>query len=283
MQDVDRQKVEREFYEQFYESGWEKENASIHEDLLPANLRVYWNLVKEHIELIMRRQSHALVLDCGCGNGVLSVLLAKTGAKVLAVDISANGIKIARRLADSNGVGRQVLTVVAALENLPFKRGVFDCVLGTRILHHADIMDSGMSIYDALKGGGNGVFWEGTERNPLLRFARNHVRGVLSLPKFGTAYEHPLTKDEIKDLKMIFKNPVTFVDAPFFFFNFLDKFLFRQRLKWVTRLVARLDSSVAKYLPYLNRYSFHQILILNKHDAGNESERPGQLEVINEG
>lgn len=265
--DRQRQRAEREFYDLFYKDGWEKQDQRIDESIVPPNMLIYWRLVKEHISCLKYRQPEIRVLDCGCGHGALSVLLAKLGTHVTAVDISPNSIKIARRLASANEVEKKIDLVVAALEHLPFKEKSFDYVLGTRVLHHVDVVSSGFHLARVLKADGKGIFWECTEKNLLLRFVRKHIRRLIPLPKFGTKHEHPLTEDEIGKLTTIFGKPAHTVYAPFYFFSFLDQYLFRQRAKILTKVVTGLDTAIARYLPYLNRYSFHQILILEKGGA----------------
>lgn len=278
-----RQRAERKFYSLFYKAGWEKQDECIDENIIPPNMLVYWRLAKEHISWLKHQQHEVQVLDCGCGHGVLSVLLAKIGVKVTAVDISFNSTKITKRLACANGVEEKIYPIVAALENLPFKDRYFSCVLGTRVLHHVDVMRSGFHLSRVLGPGCRGIFWECTEKNPLLRFVRNHVRRFIPIPKFGTMYEHPLTKEEVDKLGMIFGKPVRIVNAPFYFFGFIDQYVFRQRAEILTKVVTGLDATIARYLPRLNRYSFHQILILEKDSAGTEASEHKPLELRNYG
>ncbi|MFH1026081.1 MAG: class I SAM-dependent methyltransferase, partial [Nitrospirota bacterium] len=160
-------------------------------------------------------------MDCGCGHGVLSVLSAKMDVKVAAVDISPRSIEITQRLAFANNVESNIHAQVAPLENLPFKENYFDCIVGTRVLHHVDIMASGVHLARVLKPQGFGIFWECTEKNPVLRFARKYIRRLIPLPKFGTQYEHPLTKEEIGALEEFFGQRARIVNAPFYFFSFL--------------------------------------------------------------
>ena len=47
------------------------------------------------------------VLDAGCGDGWLSIILAKRGAFVEGFDISAEGVRVAQRRAEVNGVAHQ--------------------------------------------------------------------------------------------------------------------------------------------------------------------------------
>ncbi|MBW2053656.1 MAG: class I SAM-dependent methyltransferase [Deltaproteobacteria bacterium] len=260
----ERQQAEKEFYEHFYGDVWDKQDQLIDESIVPLNMLVYWRLVKEHINELKQRQSIIRVLDCGCGHGVLSVLLAKIGAEVISVDISFNSIKTLRRLASVNGVDEQILTVIAALEALPFKDEYFDCIVGSRILHHVDLRYSGFELSCVLKTGSKGFFWECTDKNLILRLARNHIRRFVPLPKFGTKDEHPLTKDEIENLGIAFESPVRIVAAPFYFFSLISQYLSHRYVESMTKVGTRLDTLIEKCFPQINRFSFHQILVLKK-------------------
>ncbi|MCG2720944.1 MAG: class I SAM-dependent methyltransferase [Thermodesulfovibrionales bacterium] len=263
----ERQKAEEEFYETFYKNGWEKQTHLIDETIVPPNMYVYWHFVKEHINQLKSHQSEVRVLDCGCGHGVLSVLLAGMGGKVTAGDLSSKSIEIVQQLAKVNGVEKNIHARICHLENLLFEDDSFDCVLGTRVLHHVDIGFSAPHLARVLKSQGLGIFWECTEKNAVLRFIRGHIRRLIPLPKFGTKYEHPLTKEEIGTLETAFGQKARILDAPFYFFSFLDQYIIRQRVRVLSHTVKGIDSVLAKYVPILNRYSFHQILVLQKQKA----------------
>ncbi|KAG2496476.1 hypothetical protein HYH03_005302 [Edaphochlamys debaryana] len=66
-----------------------------------------------------------VVLDVGCGLGLLSMLAAKAGAaKVIAVDGSAGSIEAARRIVKANGLAGKIELVHGAIESLDQLPGV---------------------------------------------------------------------------------------------------------------------------------------------------------------
>ncbi len=76
------------------------------------------------------------VLDAGCGEGILSVLLAKKGCTVTGVDISEPNIVASKAYAQSQGVADKTTFQVADLEHLPFADHSFDYVVSSHVLEH---------------------------------------------------------------------------------------------------------------------------------------------------
>jgi len=71
------------------------------------------------------------VLELGCGTGEYTKEFAEEKVQLISLDISPEMIKVAR-----SKTGSGVLFVVSNAEQLPFKDGVFDSVVGNAILHH---------------------------------------------------------------------------------------------------------------------------------------------------
>jgi SAM-dependent methyltransferase len=69
------------------------------------------------------------VLDVGCGTGEIGArLAAELSAEVVAVDLSARMVQIARE--------RGLTASVADVRQLPFRDGEFDCVLAAWVIYH---------------------------------------------------------------------------------------------------------------------------------------------------
>jgi SAM-dependent methyltransferase len=139
------------------------------------------------------------VLDLGCGHGMASVVLARAGALVTAIDLSGGYIEEAQARARANCVS--INFVQANGEELPFADASFDRVWGCAILHHLDLGRAGAAIRRVLRGGGRGVFCEPWGGNPLLNFARKK----LPYPgKDRTPDETPLTRHHLRQLRAMF-------------------------------------------------------------------------------
>ncbi|MEM5879617.1 MAG: class I SAM-dependent methyltransferase [Candidatus Aenigmatarchaeota archaeon] len=78
------------------------------------------------------------ILDLGCGTGRHLVYLAKQGFEVYGLDISEQGIKIARKYLKKEKVEGK-LKVGDIYKKLPYEDDFFDAIVSTKVLHHADI------------------------------------------------------------------------------------------------------------------------------------------------
>src|SRR5213083_2194375 len=76
------------------------------------------------------------VLDFGCGSGANTLLLARRGANVVGVDISAELIALAQRRLALNGLPGAARFIVGSAHDLPMEADSVDVVFGIAILHH---------------------------------------------------------------------------------------------------------------------------------------------------
>ncbi|MDR2040832.1 MAG: methyltransferase domain-containing protein [Tannerella sp.] len=109
------------------------------------------------------------VLELGCGTGYFTKEIAKTGAKVVAIDISPDLLTIAK--------GNVPCPNVSFLEEnayrMTFENGRFDYVIGSSVLHHLDIEKAISEIYRVLKDGGIIAFTEPNMMNPQIALQKN--------------------------------------------------------------------------------------------------------------
>jgi SAM-dependent methyltransferase len=115
------------------------------------------------------------VLAYGCGLGELTIVLARSGARVTAFDLSPASVNFARERAEREGVADRVRFLVAAGESLPFPDGSFDLAVGKAVLHHLEPAAGARELARILKPGGRAAFSEPLGMNPLLVFARAHL------------------------------------------------------------------------------------------------------------
>jgi SAM-dependent methyltransferase len=115
------------------------------------------------------------VLELGSGMGEMTTLLARSGARVTAVDISPGSIAMARRRARLHGVDGAIEFVVGAGEELPLASGRFDVAVGKAVLHHLEAGRAAPELHRVLRAGGRAAFAEPLGTNPVVAFARDHL------------------------------------------------------------------------------------------------------------
>jgi ubiquinone/menaquinone biosynthesis C-methylase UbiE len=108
-------------------------------------------------------------LELGCGTGLFTRELAKTGASVTAIDLSPELLELAKaalpaanvdwRLADACATGLELAS--------------FDFVLGSSVLHHLDLKGALAEAWRLLKPGGQLRFTEPNMLNPQIALQKN--------------------------------------------------------------------------------------------------------------
>lgn len=78
----------------------------------------------------------ATVLDSGCGEGVMCVLLAQKGCIVTGVDLSEPNIEACKKYAAEQGMGDKITFIVGDAERLPVADKSFDYVVSSHVLEH---------------------------------------------------------------------------------------------------------------------------------------------------
>ena len=206
------------------------------------------------------------ILELGCGNGIISVYMAKNGARVTAVDISKKSIQNTIDLANNNQVGHLINAYkidALELEKLDKK---FDLVVGRFILHHIEPFEDFTFVLSALlKKGGRGVFIENNSRNPILMLARNHLVGKFGIPKYGDEEEHPFEPSEIELLKQNV-GVVNQYYPDFVFFRKLNVYIFKKNPKFqlILNVFDQLDDFIKNSFPEFNKYSYKQLVEICK-------------------
>lgn len=203
------------------------------------------------------------VLDLGCGNGLLAVYLAQLGANVVAVDTSAQAVANTLALAKRNGVEERVQAHRLDAFELPTLNRSFDHVVGTFVLHHLEPFEEFAAVLGRiLKSGGTAFFYENSSRNRILMLFRRLVPGRFGTPRHSDAEEYPLEPSEIDVLRRTFARVEVRYPA-FVVFHYAGEYLFRSRPSAV-RVLDRLDRLVWDRVPAARKYSYHQIVTLEK-------------------
>lgn len=112
-------------------------------------------------------------LEIGCGTGVFTEKFGRTGAQLVAVELSADLLERARERIHGQGMDN-VQFLHKRFEDCTVD-GPFDAVIGSSVLHHLEIEESLRKIYDLLRPGGTMCFAEPNMLNPQVFIERKAV------------------------------------------------------------------------------------------------------------
>ena len=109
------------------------------------------------------------VLELGCGTGYFTRELARSGADIVAVDVSPELLEIAKADCPATNVRYEIQNACA----FSYPDAVFDSVVGSSVLHHLEIKEALREIYRVLKSGGTIYFTEPNMLNPQIAIQKN--------------------------------------------------------------------------------------------------------------
>lgn len=199
------------------------------------------------------------VLDCGVGNGKLSVYMAMKGANVLGFDISHEMLKLARLYSKNFGVN--IKLIESSFERLPIKENTIDLAVGQFILHHTKIDDSIKELSRIMKPGGTAYFIENFALNPIMRLYVMSPIFKSGLFREGSPDERPLLKEDLKIIATYAKS----VEFLLFSFVYFEKIF--ARLPLIPRKFGKLIDDfiymLLKNWKNLYKWSYRAIIKIN--------------------
>lgn len=185
------------------------------------------------------------ILEYGCGDGQNTVVLANRGAKVIALDLSAELLAVAKKRLEINGCD-EVELLLGSAHSLPLPDESVDVVFGIAILHHLDLELAGREVRRVLRKGGRGIFKEPVRNSKLLA----RLRKFFPMHADVSPFERPLTTEEIND----FASPCTQRARTFRLpHSGIADFLPFGRGR-ATKLCAHMDTQLLRLLPPLDYY-----------------------------
>ena len=90
------------------------------------------------IKRLLTRKSNAATLDAGCGDGSLSIYLARKGYAVYAVEEDRVSCEILKMRSSASGLKDTIQILCSSLENLDFPQGYFDIIVCGEVLEHLE-------------------------------------------------------------------------------------------------------------------------------------------------
>jgi len=254
-----RKKEEIEYYdkraEKWLKKDFKKSEESDFERFKPPDLSSYQFCYQR----LRERSQNKKVLDYGCGNGVHTVFLAKSGAKVIGIDLSEKSLEIAKKMAKKEGVEKEVEFLKMDCEKMNFPDNFFDLIFDGGTFSSLDLKKIFPGLVRVLKPEGVLIGIETLGHNPLT----NLKREINKIRKKRTkwAVSHIL---KIKDLKMA-KNYFNKTEVYFFhliswlaipFLNFRAGKIFLNFLEAIDKILLK--------IPFFKKYAFKVVFIFSK-------------------
>ena len=148
----------------------------------------------------IRNKGFSKVLEIGSGTGVFTEFFSKAGLDVYGIDISFDLLKKTKVKHSNN---RILNLSVADVENMPYRDGSFDAVIGVCVLHHLNIVPAIKEIERVVRKGGIILFSEPNMMNPQLILQKN-VKFIKRIQILGeTEGETAFFKWQIRNLLKI--------------------------------------------------------------------------------
>jgi 2-polyprenyl-3-methyl-5-hydroxy-6-metoxy-1,4-benzoquinol methylase len=153
-----------------FHNGWADETP-----LDSVKVIEYWNaptaMENKYILSILPTLKGKKILDIGAGLGESSIMFAKQGADVTAVDISPHMSAFSKKLAHHHGV--QIETLTCPAEAIPLDAQEWDIIHTANTIHHlAGKNDFLLKVNLLLKPGGWFVSWDPVKYNPIIAVYR---------------------------------------------------------------------------------------------------------------
>jgi SAM-dependent methyltransferase len=119
--------------------------------------------------LVANLRPGMLVLEVGCGAGYFTEELARTGARIVAIDISPDLLTRARARVRAGNVSFREENAYATT----FDAESFDAVVGSSVLHHLDLERGLAELHRVLRPGAHVQFTEPNMMNPQIAIQKN--------------------------------------------------------------------------------------------------------------
>lgn len=214
------------------------------------------------------------IIDLGCGLGEASVYFALKGARVTAVDLSPEMLKVVDRLSKRYHV--RVRTTLASVERLPFKKNEkFDVVYAGNLFHHVNIERTMQNLLPYMHKDSVLVCWDPVRYNPIINIYRKIAVNVRS------PGERPVGFSEIRYLRQLFREST----VTWYWFSSLFIFIYMyvierrnpnterywktvvkegRKWSWLYLPLEAFDRMVLTFLPFLRPLCWNVILVLQK-------------------
>lgn len=214
------------------------------------------------------------ILDLGCGSGEAAIYFAWEGATVDALDISMGALSILKKRSSLYGLEDKINVIKGVAEDLPGVSGKYDVVFGNGVLHHVDIEGTISGVYRVLKKGGLAIFIEPLSYNPVIKIYRVICKNLRS------QHENPLRYTDIMRMRELYSKEwhrefqlSTLLIFVYFFLSGVNPnkvrywkkiILEEDRYGRVFNLLSRLDNIILRVIPFMKRFCWNIVVVLEK-------------------
>lgn len=211
-------------------------------------------------------------LDAGCCHGVYSMMLAKAGYDVFAIDINEEEITKGRQWAGERGLQNKIRFEVGDIENINWADSTFDLVVCSEVLEHLDNPTSGAGeLYRVLKPNGRAII---SMPNMACLFGflqwayrRSGIRSLLGKPPLDT-FQLQHSRYWFRNIQRLLKDNGFLIDyrcstSHFPYLWEVDAFL--EKFSTITSLISRVEGAIGM-LPLLKYLGFTFIVVARKRD-----------------
>lgn len=219
----------------------------------PAYIQAPYVFYEEILKKVI--QENDTVLELCAGDGVHTLSLAKTGAKIISTDIADQSVKLAKMRMAHTGFCNVQFDVVDA-ENLPFEKDSFEVITCVGSLSYLDLEAFVNNVQKVMKGGGKLIIVDSFNHNPVYRLNRyiNYLLGRRSLS----------TIERMPNLKTLhyFKNKFKSIEVRYFgIFTFLGWPL---SILIGSNRAANVVDQLDKRMVFLKKHAFKIVFIAEK-------------------
>ena len=209
---------------------------------------------------LVKNCQQKIILDYGCGNGIHSVFLAKSGAqRVIGIDLSENSLEIARKRAEVAGFKEKIEFKMMDCEKMEFPPSFFDIIFDGGTFSSLDFKIALPELTIVLKSDGFLIGAETLGHNPFTNLKRKINK--LTGKRTEWAASHIFQIKDLEEAKKYFNK----IETNFFHLTswVIFPFLGLPGAKFLLKIFETLDRILLK-IPFLRKYAFKIVFIFSQ-------------------
>lgn len=201
-----------------------------------------------------------VVLDYGCGNGIHTIFLAKTGAqKVIGIDLSKKQIEIAKTRAKKEGLEEKIEFILMDCEKMEFPDDFFDIIFDGGTFSSLDLNKAFPELVRVLKPDGFLFGIETLGHNSLTNLKRKINRLLKKRTQWAVGHIFRIedierAKNYFQRIDCYFFHPVSWILFPF---------LTLRGGKFLLKFLEKIDRVLLRF-SLLKKYSFKIVFVFSQ-------------------